>query len=225
MAEVLSRVALFEDLSPEELEELARRFQVKRYRRHNLIIFEEDQEGSLFIIAKGRVKISRLSDCGAEVTLAILSEGGFFGDLSAIDGDTRSANATSLEDVDLLVMRRVDFMEVLQTMPQVSMAMIRELARRLRFSDWQIQNLCTRNAEARIAASLIYLAEETGTTHRGSVTIPYLPHQKDLANIAGTSRETVSRVLKSFKDRKECNREGRTMIIHDIDSFQRKYLG
>ena len=115
-------------------------------------------------------------------------------------------------------------MRVLEAMPRVSMAMIRELAKRLRFSDWQIQNLCTRNAEGRIAASLVYLAEQTGTTQLGTVSIPQLPYQKDLANIAGTSRETVSRSLKLFKDRKDCHQQGRTLIIHDIENFKRKYI-
>ena len=224
MINILSQVALFEDLSAEELKTLSPYFQVRRLRRGNLIILEEDQEGSLFVIAEGRVKISRLSDTGSEVTLAMLGKADFFGELSAVDGEVRSANVTSLEDVELYVMRRSDFLRVLEAMPRVSMAMIRELAKRLRFSDWQIQNLSTRNAEGRIAASLIYLAEQTGTMQLGSVSIPRLPYQKDLANIAGTSRETVSRALKLFKNRKDCQQDGRTLIIHDIENFKRKYL-
>ena len=224
MINILSQVALFEDLSAEELKTLSPYFQVRRLRRGNLIILEEDQEGSLFVIAEGRVKISRLSDTGSEVTLAMLGKADFFGELSAVDGEVRSANVTSLEDVELYVMRRSDFLRVLEAMPRVSMAMIRELAKRLRFSDWQIQNLSTRNAEGRIAASLIYLAEQTGTMQLGSVSIPRLPYQKDLADIAGTSRETVSRALKLFKNRKDCQQVGRTLIIHDIENFKRKYL-
>ncbi len=57
------------------------------------------------------------------------------------------------------------------------------------------------------------------------LTIPQLPGQRDLANMSGTSRETVSRTLKLLKDRKECSRKGRTLTIHDLDSFKRKYLG
>jgi CRP/FNR family cyclic AMP-dependent transcriptional regulator len=225
MIDVLSQVTLFEALTDEELEQLATRFHAKNFRRENPIIFEEDQEASLFVIAKGRVKISRISDSGDEVTLALLGEGDFFGELSAVDGEVRSANVTAMEDVVLYSVRRQDFLEVLETMPAVSMAMIRELARRLRYSDWQIQNLCTRNAQGRIAASLVHLAQETGKMQRGSVIIPKLPYQKDLANIAGTSRETVSRTLRAFSVTKDCSRKGRTLTIHDIDSFKRKYLG
>ena len=222
--DILSQVSLFEDLTETELAELATRFQEKRYRRENLIIFEEDQEASLFVIASGRVKISRVTDTGSEVNLAILSTGDFFGELAAVDGEARSANVTSMEEVVLLTIRREDFLEVLEKMPAVAMAMIRELSRRLRFSDWQIQNLSTRDAEGRIVASLIYLAQETGTIHRGEVVIPQLPVQRDLANMSGTSRETVSRTLKLFKDRKECTRKGRVLTIHDLESFRRKYL-
>ncbi len=222
---ILSQVSLFEDLTDAQLQELATHFQEKRYRKKNLIIFEDDQEASLFVIASGQVKISRMSDTGGEVNFAILGEGDFFGELSAVDGEARSADVTSMNDVILYAIRREDFLEVLEKMPAVSRAMIRELSRRLRFSDWQIQNLSTRDAEGRIVAALVYLAQETGTIHRGEVTIPQLPVQRELANMSGTSRETVSRTLKLFKDRKECTRKGRTLTIYDLDSFKRKYLG
>lgn len=222
---ILSQVSLFEDLKDAELQELATRFHEKRHRKKNLIIFEDDQEASLFVIASGRVKISRMSDTGSEVNFAILGEGDFFGELSAVDGEARSADVTSMDEVVLYAIRREDFLEVLEKMPAVSMAMIRELSRRLRFSDWQIQNLSTRDAEGRIVAALVYLAQETGTIRRGEVTITQLPVQRELANMSGTSRETVSRTLKLLKDRKECTRKGRTLTIHDLDSFKRKYLG
>jgi CRP/FNR family transcriptional regulator/CRP/FNR family cyclic AMP-dependent transcriptional regulator len=222
---ILSQVSLFEDLTDDELHELASRFQEKRYRKNNLIIFEDDQEASLFVIESGRVKISRMSDTGSEVNFAILGEGDFFGELSAIDGEARSADVTSMDEVVLYTIRQEDFLEVLEKMPAVSMAMIRELSRRLRFTDWMVQNLSTRDAEGRIAAALVYLAQETGTICRGEVTIPKLPVQRDLANMSGTSRETVSRTLTLLKDRKECSRKGRTLTIHDLDSFKQKYLG
>ena len=225
ISNILSQVSLFEDLTEAELQELATRFHEKRYRKKSLIIFEDDQEASLFVIASGRVKISRMSDSGGEVNFAILGEGDFFGELSAVDGEARSADVSSMDEVVLYTIRREDFLEVLGKMPVVSMAMIRELSRRLRFTDWQIQNLSTRDAEGRIVAALVYFAQETGTIRRGEVTILQLPVQRDLANMSGTSRETVSRTLKLFKDRKECSRKGRTLTIHDLDSFKRKYLG
>jgi len=225
MLDVLSRVSLFEGLSTEELTRLAQRFQVQRFRRQSLILYDDNHEGSFFVIAKGRVKISRLTDTGSEMTLAIMDAGDFFGELSALNGKVLNANVTLLGDVELYVMSRADFMEVLRTSPQISMAMIRQLAARLRFSDWRIHNLGTRSAQARVAASLTHVAEETGTMHLGSVTIPRLPCHKDLANIAGTSRETVSRSLTVFKKRKDCSQEGKAFVIHDIHDFKRKYLG
>jgi len=223
--DVLSRVSLFEGLSAEELRRLAQRFQVKRFRRQSLFLYDDDHEGSFFVVAQGRVKISRLTDAGSEMTLAIMGAGDSFGELSAVDGRVFNANVTLLGDVELYVMSHSDFTEVLKTYPHVSMALIQQLTARLRFSDWRIHNLSTRSAQARVAASLIHVAEETGMTHLGSVTIPHLPYHKDLANIAGTSRETVSRSLKAFKARGDCSQEGKAFVIHDIQNFKRKHLG
>lgn len=219
----LASIPLFAELDEEQLIELDRLLTVKRYKKNNLIIFEDDRGLNLFIINRGRVKISQISEEGGEVILAILGEGEFFGELSVIDGLSRSATVTALDEVELLVMAREDFLSALDTYPQVSVFLLRELAGRIRKSDAQIKSLSLRNAKGRVASTLIRLAEDIGRFKGGKVTIPSLPLQRDLANIAGTSRETISRVIAAFEKEDHCYKKEDALVFEDFERFKREY--
>jgi CRP/FNR family cyclic AMP-dependent transcriptional regulator len=219
----LKSVTLFADLDDVTLERLEKQLTVKRYKKNNLIIFEDDRGLNLFIINKGRVKISRISEEGGEVILSILGEGDFFGEISVIDGLSRSATVTSLDDVELLVMKREDFHAALEHHPLISIALLKELAGRIRKSDTQIKSLCLRNARGRVASTLIRLAEDIGRMREGKVTIPELPLQRDLANIAGTSRETISRVIATLEKDGYCRKKDNALVFDDFDRFKRDF--
>ncbi|MBU0517537.1 Crp/Fnr family transcriptional regulator [bacterium] len=220
----LRTVPLFEGLDDESLVSLDSLLTVKPYRKNNLIIFEDDRGLNLFIINKGRVKISQISEEGGEVILAILGDGEFFGELSVIDGLSRSATVTALDEVELLVMNREEFLAALGKYPQISIYLLRELAARIRKSDQQIKSLSLRNAKGRVAATLIRLAEDIGRMKDGKVTIPELPLQRDLANIAGTSRETISRVIASLEKENRCFKKDNALVFEDFEKFKREYV-
>lgn len=220
----LSSVPLFADLDEQDLEELDRLLTVKRYKKNNLIIFEDDRGLNLFIINEGRVKISRISEEGGEVILAILGAGDFFGELSVIDGLSRSATVTALDNVELLVMKREEFLSALENHPQISIFLLKELAGRIRKSDTQIKSLSLSNAKGRVANTLIRLAEDIGRMKEGKVIIPELPLQRDLANIAGTSRETISRVIAILEKEGHCYKKNNALVFDDFDRFKREYI-
>jgi CRP-like cAMP-binding protein len=219
----LKSIPLFEELDDDSLYELDQLLSVKQYKKNNLIIFEDDTGLNLFIIWRGRVKISQISEEGGEVILAILGESEFFGELSVIDGLSRSATVTALDDVELLVMKREDFLSALEGFPQISIFLLRELAGRIRKSDQQIKSLSLRNAKGRVAATLVRLAEDIGRMRDGKVTIPELPLQRDLANIAGTSRETISRVIAAFEKENHCYKKDNALVFEDFEKFKRDY--
>ncbi len=221
---ILKSVSIFSDLNDPELDRIEGLLTLKRYKRNNLIIFEDDRGLSLFILKKGRVKISRISEEGGEVILAILGPGEFFGEISVIDGLSRSATVTSLEEIELLVMKREDFMTALEQYPPISIALLKELTGRIRKSDAQIKALCLRNARGRVATTLIRLAEDIGKMKEGKVTIPGLPLQRDLANIAGTSRETISRVIAGLEKDGYCVKKDDDLVFDDFERFKRDFV-
>ena len=127
---------------------------------------------------------------------------------------------TSLEDVELLVLRRGDFLDLLTQYPQISIALLRELASRIRKSDTQIKSLSLKDARGRVATTLIRLAEDIGIMQEGKVIIKKLPLQKDLANIAGTSRETISRVFKKLEKEGFFTKKNNTLVFKDFNNFK-----
>ncbi|MGD9898432.1 MAG: cyclic nucleotide-binding domain-containing protein, partial [Calditrichaceae bacterium] len=125
---VLRTIPLFSELNDDELSQISK-FAVRQYyKKDNMVLIEEEVGSTMFVILNGRVKISRISDEGREVILSILCDGDFFGEMSILDGQTRSANALTLEDNELLIIRSEDFLTVLYDYPQIAINLLKELA-------------------------------------------------------------------------------------------------
>jgi len=220
---VLKYIPLFSELSEDDLKEITKLAVKQYYKKDNMILIEEEIGSTMFIILEGRVKISRISEEGREVILSILSEGDFFGEMSILDGQNRSANVVTLDDSKIMIVRREDFLQMLHDYPQIAINLLKELAHRLRRSDSQIKSLSLQNATGKVASTLLRIADDSGKIHLGQVEIPRLPPQQDLANMAGTSRETISRVLKALAKEGYLKKEGSRLIILDYESFRSEF--
>ena len=219
----LRNVPIFTDLSDSDLNRIASKMVSRDYEKGQMILLEESTGETFFIITSGTVKVTRLSDDGREVILALLGESDFFGEMSLLDGEGRSANIVANEDAEVMTLSRRDFLEYLETYPKIAIALLEELAVRLRKSDQQIESLSLSDSEQRIGITLIRLAEERGTIKRGDVTVQNLPYQQDIANMAGTSRETVSRTLKLLEDKKLVKRNGSDITIFNFNDFRQSF--
>ncbi len=220
---LLKRVPLFSPLNEDDLGKIRNLCVTQHYVKDQIILIEEEAGNTLFLIQKGRVKVSRMSDDGREVILSILEPGDFFGELSLIDGKARSASVTAIEDSEVLMLRRGDFLGLLADYPQISISLMKELATRIRKSDTQIKSLSLQDAMGRVASSLIMLAEDHGRIRKNEVVIPKIPLQQDLANMAGTSRETISRVFRYLEDEQLIQRSGRRITIPDFNRFKKMF--
>ncbi len=220
---LLQSVPIFSDLSPSDLNKIAERMVLRAFTKGQMILLEDDLGQTFFVIGGGSVKITRLSDDGREVILAMLGESDFFGEMSLLDGAGRSANVVALEPSEVLTLARNDFLEILQDYPKISISLLEELTQRIRKSDQQIESLSLSDVEQRIGITLIRLAEELGTIKRGSVKIKNLPYQQDIANMAGTSRETVSRTFKLLEEKGLVTREGRKLTIYNFNQFTKTF--
>ena len=220
---LLQSVPIFSDLSPSDLNKIAERMVLRAFTKGQMILLEDDLGQTFFVIAGGSVKITRLSDDGREVILAMLGESDFFGEMSLLDGAGRSANVVALDSSEVLTLARNDFLEILQEYPKISISLLEELTQRIRKSDQQIESLSLSDVEQRIGITLIRLAEELGTIKHGTVKINNLPYQQDIANMAGTSRETVSRTFKLLEEKGLVTREGRKLTIYNFNQFTKAF--
>ena len=221
--ELLQSVALFWDLSEEELGYISEKMIARHYESGKFIFLEDSEGEQCFFVVKGSVKVTRLSKDGREVILAMLNEGEFFGELALLDGESRSANVIALEETEVLTLNREDFLVVLHDYPQIAIQLLKEMAHRLRKSDRQIASLSLSDAEKRIALCIIRFADEQGVIRRGQVSIPRVPIQQDIANMAGTSRETVSRAINVLEKEHYIKRQGRELLILDYKQFIKEF--
>lgn len=221
--ELLQSVALFWDLSEEELGYISEKMIARHYESGKFIFLEDSEGEQCFFVVQGSVKVTRLSKDGREVILAMLNEGEFFGEMALLDGESRSANVIALEETEVLTLNREDFLVVLHDYPQIAIQLLKEMAHRLRKSDRQIASLSLSDAEKRIALCIIRFADEQGIIKRGQVSIPKMPIQQDIANMAGTSRETVSRAINLLEKEHFIKRQGRELLILDYKQFIKEF--
>ncbi len=215
---VLERVPLFESFEVDELTGLASVLSLQKFARNALVILAEDQGDSFFIIRTGKVKVSVTGPDGREIILSILGPGEFFGELSLLDGHPRSADVTTTERTELLVIRRSDFVRVIEDYPVIPTRLMVTLATRLRKSDRQVAGLALLGISERISSVLLTLAEEQGEETENGIVIAKRPTHQVLASMVGTTRETVTRVMKRLADEGYIRVDGRKLIILKQDS-------
>ncbi|HSL87927.1 MAG TPA: Crp/Fnr family transcriptional regulator [Ignavibacteriaceae bacterium] len=219
----LKHVPIFSDLDEESLNIVANSGFLQSYKKDSLILSEEDAGNALFVISSGKVKVVRSDSGEKEVILAILNESDFFGEMALLDGLNRSANVIAMEDSKLFIIQRSEFLELLRKYPDVSIALLQELSTRLRASSMKIKALSLKDAEGKVATVLLQIADDIGKIKHGIVEIEKLPFQHELANMAGTSRETISRTLHSFAKKGLVELDGSRLRIIDYEKFQEMF--
>ncbi len=220
----LRNVPIFADLEEKELDKIAKLGTRQKYKRGNVVVLEKESGASLFVIVSGKVKVVRTDEEGREVILSLFGPGEFFGEMALLDGMARSASVVALSKAELFMIHRRDFLESLHEFPSIAIALLAEMAMRLRKADMQIKSLSLKDAAGRVANVLLILADDIGVFRKGKVEIDDLPLQQDIANMAGTSRETVSRMLHQFVREGSIQLKGNSLTIGDYEAFRKMYL-
>ncbi|MGL4609894.1 MAG: Crp/Fnr family transcriptional regulator [Trueperaceae bacterium] len=216
----LPTVPLFRGAPERALEIAASVIQLRTYDPETIIFQEGDKGEALYILTKGMVKLSKVDLGGYEKTLTILQPPEFFGEMALLGNTTRSATAISLGPVETYLLFVDDFNKLIQTYPTVSLNLTTTLAQRLRGMDDEAQILSYKDAQGRVAFVLLrlYRSGVIELDPKG-LAIVKLTHQ-DLANLAGTSRETVTRALKVLESEGVIETKPKEIIIADIQGLE-----
>jgi CRP/FNR family transcriptional regulator len=212
--EFLRGVALFRDLGPRELEAVAQAFHERAFAKGQVIFTDEDTGQYMYVVKTGRVKVSRWLPSGREVILAFHPAGDCFGEMSLLDGQTIPATVTAVVPTTILSLHRARFTELL-AQPAFAQALLRTLCGRFRDAWRQIEVLTHHHAEARIRMALHQLCANKGAPTEEGVRIEVPLTHRELASIAGVSRETVTRVLGHLGERGLVRIEGRQIVVPD----------
>lgn len=216
---ILKAKSVLAGLPDAALDALLRRARVVRYARGAAIYQRGDLGDSLMIILSGRVKITNVTADAREVALNFLGEGDLNGELAALDGRERSANATALEATEALVIWRRDLLPVLEQNPKAMLGVIEALAGKVRMMSAAVEHSGLQMT-AKAAGALLRLADQHGRTTPDGVLIDLKLSQRDLGNYAGLSRENMNRQLSELRDRELIRVDGALIVIVDREGLQ-----
>ncbi len=217
------QVPIFSSLDQTVLNHMYRLGTQKAYSKNSTIVSENEKGTALYLVIEGKLKVFRANDSGKEIILTILNKYDFFGEMSILDKTENSANVVAIEDSNLFIIQQDVFLKLLNEHHIIALTLMKELVRRIRAADIKIKSLSINNAEGKVAAVILELAREIGKTDQPDIVIEKIPHQHDFANMAGTSRETVSRSLHDLAKRGLIKLNGSKLTILDYIQFRNLY--
>jgi CRP-like cAMP-binding protein len=215
----LTNIELLSNLQPAELRALEQRCSWRHYRRNEQILARESENRDVFFVVRGTVQIANFSAAGREIMLATVAEGGFFGELSAIDDLPRSATVTASDKCVIAALSPSAFDELVTGNSDIARQVFKRLARIIRASNERIMDLNTLGAAPRIYVELLRLAEPDPAVAELWSIYP-MPTQADIAARAGTTRETVARVLGQLISDEMIKRKGKTLYLEDREALE-----
>ena len=198
----MSNSALRRDFADDEVEAVAATVTDRKYGKHQFIVREGDPGDTFFILVKGSVSVCRIAPDGRETILSILKEGDFFGEMSMFDSSLRSASIKTLTEVEVGAIRQADFVVLLDRNPRIGRSLVIALSERLRAANALIAATTSQDIRARLASLLLNLGDQFGEQVENGTRITLRLTNQDMANMIGTTRETVNRTLNRFWDDK-----------------------
>jgi len=220
---VLKRIPLFATLPEADLLPLVGLLRRENLRRGETLFRQGDVGMALYLILQGRIKIS-LSQQTEAVTLAILGQGEFLGEMALLDGLPRSADAIAMEDSYLYALNRGDFLAFLANNEKAVRAVLASLSLRLRRTDKLLAEMCFLNVPVRLVNKLVELAQAQEPEAPGSQSYRLKISQQELGNILGVSRESINKELKLLRDRGMVSTSRNTIHIQRLDALKKTDL-
>lgn len=194
--DLLRSVPLFADLEEGELERFSHVAVPRSFPAGTRVFHEGDSSDACYIVSEGSFRVTREHSDGRAITLATLGPGEIFGELAMLDGDKRSASAESITDGTLLALPANDVRSLLARNPEIALKLVAGLVRRLRAANARLSRQSFQTVPSRVAGILLQLSRDSQPAEgEGEVEVTIRMNQTDLAQLAGTSRESVSRFL------------------------------
>lgn len=190
----LAQAPLFAGLPEDDLRALASHTMARRFRKNTIIVSKGEESDAMYVVVSGRLRVYIDDDQGNEITIRLLEPGDVFGELALLSGTPRSANVMTTEDCEMSIISRTHFMEFLAANSEIAFRIIRALVQRIQQLTDELSTLALLDVYGRVRTTLERLAKERD----GKRVTVRLTHQ-DLANMVGSSREMVSRILRDLK--------------------------
>jgi len=207
----LRTLPIFADLGPEEMETLADMVSFKQVPKGAFIVTQHERGGCMYLLVAGRVKVSLASPDGKELALNYLEAPAHFGEMSLVDSEPRSADVIAVTDVEVLALDGKDLSAAIQVQPRLALSLIATLSRRLRHTITRLEDMAFHDAKHRVMRVVLNVATASYEA-RGVPVIAGLTHY-EIATLAGTSRETASRIISALVKEGVLATKGRRIVV------------
>ncbi len=212
---------VLEGLPDQVLADLGGRFGAARFGKGELIYSPFDRADAMYIVQSGRVRLYRSAHDGRQLTLAMLDEGEVFGCVSPEGDSLHDAYAEAMTDAVVHVLSNADLERVTANHPQMAINLLRSLTERLRTTEDQLESLAFRGVPARLAAQLLQLMDRYGRVTRTGIRIDERFTHVQLAEMIGTSRETLTKVMNELRESGFIDVRERLVWVLDADGLER----
>ncbi|HFD31302.1 MAG TPA: Crp/Fnr family transcriptional regulator [Gammaproteobacteria bacterium] len=196
---LLANCRLFRNIHVKTLEPLARYAKTKSLKNREVICHRGDIGSQMYVIAKGKVSIHTDSDEGKELGFGFMNEGDVFGEIAMLDGGERTATVKAIEQTEILVIERRDFIPFIEKEPKVAVQLLTTLAARLRSADEHFEDIFFRNLPGRLAKKFLGLAEEYGHDTGNGIQIDLKLSQGEIGKLTGATRESINKQMRAWE--------------------------
>jgi len=216
----LKKIPLLQDISHDTVHRLMQHIELKEVRRRQVVYLPGDPGQTIYFVNGGRIKISKVTRDGKELTLAYRGPGEIFGELAMVDGGPREEMAEAMENALISELGRAEFEKMVQKEAIIGYRLTKIVAARRREVENKIEQLILKDVNAKLAELLLRLATEYGIEDsRGTLVSLKITHQ-EMANLIGSTRETVSLTLSQFKRKGLIQTDGRKVILADREGLR-----
>jgi CRP/FNR family transcriptional regulator, cyclic AMP receptor protein len=211
----VKELMVFSRLEWDEVNLICDRAYEKWYQKNEIIFFENDNNKKLYTLLSGKVKLSMLSPNGKEKVLTILQEGDIFGEISLFDDDPHPLTAEVIEDSRLIIISWADLESIIMKHPNVAIKIITSLSKKTRLLASQVRELVFQDSSGRLASFLLRFAKDFGIEINGGIIIDLILTHQEIANLLGSSRVTVTKLINQFIDENLIKIYKRKIVIKD----------
>lgn len=216
----LKSISVFSTLNPSELKEIIPYVQPVSFKKKDIIFSEGDPSEWFYVVAEGKIKITKLSQEGKELILEIIPPLDFFGGLAVIRGFPYPANAIAMDDAELLRISRSNILRILDRFPSLMYCMAMQLGDRMKESHEALKNIALERVESRIASLLLKLSDKTGNKTGEGVMIDMKLTKQDIAEMVGTTVETSIRTMSKLRKLGIIIEKDGRIIITNLDKLK-----
>jgi CRP-like cAMP-binding protein len=221
VVELLGRVPVFETLGPDDLSRVGEVAVPRRFSPGQVIFREGDESDTCYIVATGHARALREHSDGRTIALARFGPGDIFGELAMFDNERRSATVEAMDELQAFAVMSADMRRLMREHPDIAVKLVTALGRRLRAANERLARQSFQTVQSRVASVLTGLVEQAQAEGAAASDVLVTATQAELAQLAGSSRESASRFL-AVLERAGIVSQGRgRLTVHDPSALQR----